>query len=166
VPARSDIATLAAVARGVLLADQAAKALLLGLIGPSSGRNTLEILGPWLELEYAQNRGAAFGLFPNLGVLVTVTSLAVLLGLVWQFTREPHPPWWRVVATGAIAGGALGNLIDRVRLGYVVDFIAVGRWPNFNVADSAITIGALLLCWGWLRSNVTSDPNSVGSAPE
>jgi signal peptidase II len=158
VPARSDIAALTGVAGGVLLADQISKAMLLGLIGPSSGHNTQEILGPWLELEYAQNRGAAFGLFPNLGSLLAVAALAIVIGLLWQFAREHHPPWWQVIATGAIAGGALGNLIDRVRLGYVVDFIAVGSWPNFNVADSAITLGALILCWGWLRSNVSSDP--------
>jgi signal peptidase II len=86
----------------------------------------------------------------------------ILIGLVWQFARERQPQWWQIVATGAIAGGALGNLIDRIRLGYVVDFISVGSWPNFNVADSAVTIGALLLCWGWLRSNVSTDASAVG----
>lgn len=160
-PARSGIAMLAGVAGSVLIADQISKVVLLGLIGPGSSRHAIEIFGPWLELEYAENRGAAFGLFPHLGSLVTLTSLAVLIGLLWQFAREPFPPWWQAVATGAIAGGALGNLIDRVRLGYVVDFIAVGPWPNFNVADSAITVGALLLCWGWLRSSISHDPKSV-----
>jgi len=161
VQARLEIVALSGVAGSVLLADQISKALLLGLIGPSSGQHAVEILGPWLELEYAQNRGAAFGLFPNFGSLLTVASFAIVIGLLWQLTRDRHPPWWQVVATGAVAGGALGNLIDRVRLGYVVDFIAIGAWPNFNVADSAITVGALILCWGWLRSNdVSSDPQS------
>jgi signal peptidase II len=81
---------------------------------------------------------------------------------LWRFAREPHPSWWHTAATGAIAGGAIGNLLDRVRLGYVVDFIAIGPWPNFNVADSAITMGALLLCWGWLRTNVSGDTNPAG----
>jgi len=162
VPARSDIATLTGVAASVLLADQISKALLFGLIGPGSGRKVLEILGPWLELKYAENRGMAFGLFPNIGSLVTVAAIAVLAGLLWQFARERQPPLWQTVATGAIAGGALGNVLDRVRLGYVVDFIAVGPWPNFNVADSAVTVGALLLFWGWLRSSVATDANAVG----
>jgi signal peptidase II len=162
VPARNDIITLACVAGGVVVADQVSKALLLGLVGPGSGRKSLEIVGPWLELEYAQNRGAAFGLFPHLGSLVTVTAIVILFGLVWQFARERQPQWWQIVATGAIVGGALGNLVDRTHLGYVVDFIAVGPWPNFNVADSAVTIGALLLCWGWLRSSVSTDASAVG----
>ena len=161
-PARSDIATLMGVAVSVLLADQVTKTLVFGLIGPGSGRSAIELLGPWIDLEYVENRGAAFGLFPSLGSLLSVAAIAVLLGLLWQFAREPRPPWWQTVATGAIAGGALGNVVDRVRLGYVVDFIAVGPWPNFNVADSAVTIGALLLCWGWLRSSVSTDANALG----
>jgi signal peptidase II len=162
VPARSDVVALIGVAGSVLVADQFSKVLLLGFIGPGSGRHSLEVVRPWLELEYAENRGAAFGLFPDLGSLVTVAALAIVLGLLRQFAREHRPPWWQAVATGAIAGGALGNVIDRLRLGYVIDFIAVGPWPNFNIADSAITLGALLLCWGWLRLNVTSDANPVG----
>jgi signal peptidase II len=162
VPARSDIAILAGVAVSVFLADQISKVLLVGLVGPGSGRSAIELVIPWIELEYTQNRGAAFGLFPNLGLLVAVAAIAVLFGLLWQFARESQPPRWQTMATGAIAGGALGNLMDRVRLGYVVDFIAVGPWPNFNVADSAVTIGALLLCWGWIRSSASSDANAVG----
>ncbi len=161
-PARSDTAMLTGIAVSVLLADQVSKTLVFGLIGPGSGQSAIELLGPWIQLEYVPNRGAAFGLFPSLGALLSVAAIAVLLGLLWRFAREPRPPWWQSMATGAIAGGALGNVIDRMRLGYVVDFIAVGRWPNFNVADSAVTIGALLLCWGWLRSNVSTDTDAVG----
>jgi signal peptidase II len=162
VPDRRDSIALAGITGGVLFADQLSKSLLLSLVGPGSGRVSLDIVGPWLQLEYAQNRGTAFGLFPQLGSLVTFAAIAVVIGLLWHFAREREPSWWHVVATGAIAGGALGNVIDRVRLGYVVDFIAVGPWPNFNVADSAITLGALLLCWGWMRSAVSSDANPVG----
>jgi len=162
VPARNDIVTLACIAGGVFVADQISKALLLGFIGSGSRHSTFLLLGPWLKLEYVQNHGAAFGLFPHLGLLITVAAVVILFGLIWQFAHERQPPWWQTVATGAIAGGALGNLIDRLRLGYVVDFIAIGPWPNFNLADSAVTIGALLLCWGWLRSTVSVDANSAG----
>jgi signal peptidase II len=55
--------------------------------------------------------------------------------------------WQMVCGAGLIVGGAIGNIADRVRLGYVVDFVAVSAWPKFNVADSAITIGVLLLAW-------------------
>lgn len=161
-PARSEVASLAGVALGVVVADQISKTLLLDVIGPGSGRGRVPILGPWLEFEYAQNRGTAFGLFPQLSSLVALASLAIVVGLLWHFARESHPPWWLTLATGAIVGGALGNLLDRARLGYVVDFIAVGSWPNFNVADSAITAGALILCWGWRRTNVPGDTNPAG----
>src|SRR3954454_10703558 len=76
VPVRKDVAALAAIAGGILIADQVSKALLLGLIGPGSGRSQKSLLGPWLELEYAQNRGASFGLFPDLGPLLTVIAVA------------------------------------------------------------------------------------------
>jgi signal peptidase II len=162
VPARSDVATRAGVALSVLLADQISKELLRDVIGPGTGPGRISLVGSWLEFEYAQNRGAAFGLLPQLGSFLGLASMAILIGLLWQFARESHPSWWQTAATGAIAGGAIGNLLDRARLGYVVDFIAIGPWPNFNVADSAITVGALLLCWGWLRTNFSGDTNPAG----
>ena len=98
-----------------------------------------------------ENRGAAFGLFSGLVPILTVASIAILMGLLLHYLRAGTAPALANVAIGAIAGGALGNLVDRVRLGHVVDFVSVGPWPNFNVADSAITIGVLILIWGWTR---------------
>jgi signal peptidase II len=80
-----------------------------------------------------------------------MASIATLAALLTHYLRQERPPLWHTVAIGVIAGGAVGNLIDRVRLGYVIDFLAVGPWPNFNVADSAITVGVLTLIWGWTR---------------
>ena len=110
-------------------------------------------MGDWLALEYAENRGAAFGLFGDSGSALAIASLAIIAGLLWQYFRAEQPPLWQSVAVGAILGGAIGNFLDRVRLGYVVDFISVGMWPNFNVADSAISIGVIVLVWGWLWSD-------------
>jgi signal peptidase II len=111
----------------------------------------LEIVNGWFALEYTENRGAAFGLFSELAPILTGISIAILTGLLWHYLRQTHPSLLQTLATGAIAGGAIGNLADRIRLGYVVDFLSVGPWPNFNVADSAITVGAMILVLGLAR---------------
>lgn len=113
-----------------------------------------EVLGDWVRLTLVFNRGAAFGL--NLGpwsreifLVLTVLALAILARL-YRTTRPGDV--LRVVALGLVCGGALGNLIDRVRspIG-VVDFMDIGfhdwRWPTFNVADIAVSTGAFLLAW-------------------
>lgn len=115
-----------------------------------------DLVGKWLAIEYAENRGAAFGVLSGLGPLLTLGSVAIVVLLLGQYRRQANPRPWQTVALGLIVGGAAGNLLDRVRLGYVIDFIAVGPWPNFNVADSAISVGVALLFWGWFRAETGS----------
>jgi signal peptidase II len=93
----------------------------------------------------------------GLAPVLAAASIAILVGLVVLYVRQERPPLWHTVAIGAVAGGALGNLFDRLRLGYVIDFVSLGPWPNFNVADSAITVGVLILIWGWTRPAATLD---------
>jgi signal peptidase II len=147
---------LVAAAVVVLTADQATKRIIVAAIGPDQVRHQIEIVNGWLALAYAENRGAAFGLFAGLAPVLTIVSLAILVGLFVHYAREPAPPLWQTLALGAVAGGAFGNLADRLRLGYVVDFLAVGAWPNFNLGDSAITLGMLTLIWGWTRGELAS----------
>lgn len=109
-----------------------------------------------MAIEYAENRGAAFGLLSGLGPVLILGSIIILALLLWQYRRQANPELWQTLALGGIVGGAAGNLFDRVRLGYVVDFIAVGPWPNFNVADGAIALGVALLLWGWFRAEPAS----------
>lgn len=144
--------TLLAVALVVVCLDQLAKAVIASGLGPGQAAGRVDLLGNWFALEYAENRGAAFGLFSGLAPLLAIGSVVVVVVLLAQYVRHPDPALWHTLALGAVAGGAIGNLIDRVRLGYVVDFIAVGPWPNFNLADSAISLGVLALVWGWSRS--------------
>jgi signal peptidase II len=151
VPAGSDVAALAAIGAAVVVADQATKFAIVEAIGPDGPHGRLEIAGALVTLEYAENRGVAFGLLSGLGPIVTVASLVIVVVLLVHYFLEPMPPMWQTLAVGGIAGGAIGNLVDRVKLGYVVDFIAVGPWPNFNIADSAITLGVLVLLFGWLQ---------------
>ena len=124
----------------ILAADQAAKAVIEAnlVLGEQ-----VEVLGP-LELTLSHNRGVAFGLAGGGGVLLVAVGLGALGIVGYLFARDPTRPWmW--LATGLVAGGALGNLVDRVRAGAVTDFIDVLSWPPFNLADIAISAGVLVL---------------------
>ncbi len=155
-------ALLAVVAAVVAAVDQVTKQLIDANLGPASSIHVIELAGSWVRLEYAQNRGIAFGLFPTLGAIVPFLMVAIVAILLLHFAREPSPSRWETIAIGAVCGGAAGNLADRLRLGYVVDFVSVGPWPNFNVADSAITLGALALVWGWIRAGEQEQTASTG----
>jgi signal peptidase II len=136
----------------VLAADQAAKAAVEAHIVVGE---YVEVLGP-VELTLSHNSGVAFGLAGGAGVkLVLVTALA--LGVIgYLFARNPlRPGMW--LAVGLLAGGALGNLVDRLRHDAVTDFIAVGSWPPFNLADVSITLGVFLLVFFYLRDAERED---------
>ena len=161
-PGRNETTTLVAIAATIVVVDQWTKAAIVSALGPMAFSSRLELGAEWLALEYAENRGAAFGVFPDLTQGLILVSVAIVMGLMVHYARDAGPPAWRTVGIAAIAGGAIGNLLDRIRLGYVVDFISVGDWPNFNVADSAITVGALLVVWGWLQANGDSARPELG----
>jgi signal peptidase II len=102
------------------------------------------------RLTRVQNTGAAFGLFTSQTATLIVVSLVAVLGLVLALRYQPLRSVWTNVALGLLLGGSVGNMIDRLRLGYVTDFIDIGfkhgwRFYIFNVADSAITVGSILL---------------------
>ena len=105
---------------------------------------TQPILPNVFHLTLVHNTGVAFGLLQGYGLLITLGTCAVIVGLWWSrfFT----------LSTGLILGGAIGNLIDRLRIGAVIDFLDFRIWPVFNLADSCITIGALLMAWQILKS--------------
>jgi len=136
---------MAAVAIVIMVLDQATKAMMVAWIGPDSGRHRVEFAGSLLAFEYVENSGAAFGLFAGRIWLVSVLAMVVAAGFLAGFRKELPGNLLLRVGVAAVVGGAIGNLVDRIRLGYVVDFIAVGTFPRFNVADSAITIGIVLL---------------------
>ena len=130
----------------VLAADQAAKAAIEDhlVIGEYVG-----VVGP-LELTLSHNRGVAFGLAGGAGLKLILFTVIALGVVGYLFAREPRRSgMW--LAAGLVAGGALGNLVDRIRAGAVTDFIAVGSWPPFNLADVSITLGVLLLIVIYLR---------------
>ncbi|MGK2932757.1 MAG: signal peptidase II [Solirubrobacterales bacterium] len=134
------------VAAGVVVADQAAKSAVIDRIERGT---TVDVLGP-LEFTHVHNDGVAFGLAGGGGVFVIVLSLVALVALgVFVAAAPGRSATW--LAGGLILGGASGNLIDRIRLGYVTDFISLPHWPAFNLADCAITVGVVALAFTLLR---------------
>ena len=131
-----------------MAADQFTKSLIVAAFLPGQ---SISLGYPWLHLTYVQNTGAAFGLLKGQQVLFILVSCLVIGCLIREFLIRPVMPARMFWGCALILGGAVGSVIDRVRLGYVIDFIGVGLWPLFNVADSAITIGIGLLLWHSLR---------------
>jgi signal peptidase II len=109
----------------------------------------VDVLGP-LKLTLSHNQGVAFGLADGGGVLLVAITLIALGVVLWLFSRDPlRQGMW--VATGLLAGGAFGNLIDRIRHGHVTDFIELPHWPPFNLADCGITCGVVILLVIYVR---------------
>jgi signal peptidase II len=139
--APGSLARAAAVAVAVLLADQITKALVRGSLG---FEQTQSVLPGVITLVHEQNSGVAFSLLTGSEAGVIAITLIVVSALLVFFVRQRERRWiW--LACGLIVGGALGNLIDRVRAGSVTDFIKLPDWPAFNLADTAITLGVVTL---------------------
>jgi len=137
--------------------DQASKLLVRARMIEGASR---ELLGGVLNLTFVRNTGAAFGLFPGYQPIFIATSVVVLIVIALYWRRSRPTAWPLVVALGLIAGGAIGNLIDRAFIGRVTDMFefAFVEFPVFNIADSAIIVGVgILILWLLL----TPDPQHV-----
>ena len=129
-----------AVALVVLVLDQLTKALVRADVQVGEKNEVL----PFLDIGHVHNDGVAFGFLGGGGAIVLVVTFAALALLVGFFARNPtRPLLW--LPTGMLLGGAIGNLVDRIRQGYVTDFIELPHWPSFNVADISITCGVIVL---------------------
>ena len=152
----------------VVAADQLAKAAILRTFGPTPIEGTsIPLAGNWLMLTYIENTGVAFGIGQRFPQLFTLTSILISLGAIYYYRNylPSHRPIVQL-CLGLIIGGAIGNIIDRIRFGYVVDFIHISWFPGiFNVADSAITVGTVLLAafivLGWDHTQVESRKSEV-----
>jgi signal peptidase II len=145
----------AAVAIAVIVADQLSKlwidaSFAQAAVHPLPGQNQpTPVLGEFVRIAKAYNTGGIFGLFGNSAPILALSSTVVIgLIVVYQWREGTRGPWLLSLALGLLLGGAIGNFIDRVRLGAVVDFVDVGignwRWYTFNVADAAISTSLLL----------------------
>lgn len=157
-------------ALAVLVVDQIAKAIVRSELPLHTRR---PVVDGYLALTHVHNRGMAFGLFNGIDspwlrwLLVAVALLAV--GIIWSYARRGTHQIGVALGFGAILGGALGNLVDRLRWGYVVDFVLAhwGRheWPAFNVADAAITMGGVGLFLTLAREGEEPEAEAPAAAP-
>jgi signal peptidase II len=149
-----DVARWVAISIAVIIVDQLTKLAIRHFFAPGAAL----AVTPFFDLVLVFNRGAAFSLFARASgwqhaffIAVAAVAVVVIVILLLRHRRQT----WFCVALALILGGAIGNVIDRVSLGAVVDFlyfhIGPHYWPAFNVADSAITCGALLLIWDSFR---------------
>jgi signal peptidase II len=131
-----------AVTAVVIALDQATKAIVRSSVAMGDRDGVL----PGVEIVHVRNEGVAFNQLGGGGTIVAVVVGAALLGLLAYFaTHLDKPLVW--LPTGMLLGGALGNIVDRIRDGAVTDFIKLPAWPAFNVADTSITVGVLVLLY-------------------
>jgi signal peptidase II len=140
------------VVASVIILDQITKYLAKSLLQLNT---PLVLLKNFFNLTLVHNRGAAFGLFENqLLMFVAISILAVAI-ILFSLRDKKNTLIFRF-SLSLILGGAIGNLIDRIRFGFVIDFLDFRVWPVFNLADSFITVAAILLAWEILfNKNVT-----------
>ena len=136
---------LRAAAVAVLLAlDRATKLWAVSWLRP---KGTVDVI-PFFDLTYVENTGAAFGMGRGASRLLGLVSVALIGVLIHLRRKWPQDDVWLQWGSLLVVTGAVGNLYDRFGQGYVVDFLHIHYWPVFNVADSCITIGAVMLAWG------------------
>ncbi len=129
------------------MVDQLLKAIVADWLGRGVSVHRWELAGRWAAMEYIENSGAAFGVLAGQPVLISALAIVVTILFLAIMRDEAGHNVVLLTAVGLVLGGSLGNLLDRLRLGYVIDYLAIGIWPKFNIADSAIVIGLLLMAW-------------------
>lgn len=157
-PARRRIAGLLGIALLVFVADQVSKAAVRATLHPGE---TWPEGWDLIRLSHVHNTGAAFGILQGASTFLVVVPLIAIAAITAFLLVLPSHSRWYSIALASILGGAIGNLTDRIRLGYVTDFIDPTRYPSFNVADSAIVLGVIAIA-------VLSffEPTSAASTPE
>ena len=151
------------IAVAVVVLDQASKAWLVASVGPGE---VIRVVGDYVRLVFSHNSGALFGLFRDQALLFGIVSLGVV-GLILAYHGRSGRNLYLSITLGLLLGGAIGNLIDRFRLGYVVDWVDIGlgdiRFWTFNVADAAVSTAIVLLVGLALFPSLAA---RLGAAPD
>jgi signal peptidase II len=149
-------------AAAIVATDQLTKAWLTSFLAPGE---SVQVVDDLLRLIHGQNAGGLFGLFQGQALPFALVSL-VVVGLIVGYHARSGRSAYLTITLGLLLGGALGNLLDRLRLGYVVDFVDAGigsvRWYTFNVADAAISMAILLLLAGSLFPSLARRVSAEG----
>lgn len=133
----------------IIVLDQITKFYAIKML---KGNTPIIIIKNFLQLNYVENFGAAFGILQNKKVFFVVMTTIVVIGIIIYIKTNINLTTIMKIALTMVVGGAIGNLIDRIRLGYVIDFVDVNFWglydfPVFNIADSSIVIATFLICY-------------------
>jgi signal peptidase II len=158
-----DYLTLFAIGGAIIILDQITKTLVRMNLALGETWSPWEWLEPFARIVNWKNTGAAFGMLPNFGDFITILAIVVAIAIVYYFPRVPREDWTMRLAMGLEFGGAVGNLFDRLTIGWVTDFVSIWRFPVFNVADLSITLGVIVLLLGvWSQERgKDSLPNSI-----
>jgi signal peptidase II len=140
----------------VVLIDQASKSLVVSKVGP---HQIISVIPGFFNIVFVENRGMAFGILnqtkPGFALIFLLATTIAAIGVIIFFFWTKRNHLWLTIGLSLILGGALGNLIDRIQLGYVIDFldffVAAYHWPAFNMADSAVTVGTFWLLFNVIR---------------
>jgi signal peptidase II len=148
----SRLLVVAACAAAVFIADRITKNWVADNIPLNQPR---QVIGDYVRIVHAENTGAAFGLLPERTTLLSVLSVLAVVAIVYYYRQIASSSWLVTATLGMQLGGAAGNLVDRVRQGYVIDFVDVGvgdiRFWAFNVADSSIVVGIAIVTFALWR---------------
>jgi signal peptidase II len=150
------------IATAVIVVDQLTKSLVRQNLALGEAWAPIPAIGDFFRFLYWQNRGAAFGSFQNAGPVLTVVRILIAIFIIVFYQKTEIKDLLVKVSLSLMLGGAVGNLVDQFTLGFVTDFIAVGRFPIFNVADSCVTIGVGLM----LLDMIIKEKNGSKTDPE
>jgi len=161
----TDIAPLLLIAGIIVLLDQLSKSVIRANLPIGQVWHPEWTLTLYARIVHVQNYGAAFGIFQSMSKVITVLSFIVAGVILYTFPRIPKKDWLIRLAMGLLLGGAMGNLVDRLfHGGYVTDFLSLGPFPVFNVADASISTGvAILFCvmlWQEVQKKSAKDPET------
>lgn len=129
----------------ILALDQLTKWLVTSQMAVGQSVYPIPALAPFVAITYVTNTGVSFGLFQNANALFAGVSIVVSVVVLRYLLSLPKERWLVRLALALVLAGAVGNLLDRLRLGFVVDFVAVGWLPKFNIADASIVVGVIVL---------------------
>lgn len=138
---------------GVLIAlDQWTKAIVRQNLALGEMWMPLEWLSPYARIVHWYNTGVAFGMFQDKNLLFSILALTISVFLIIFYPKLTEEDWFLRIALGMQLGGSLGNLTDRITIGHVTDFISVGNFPVFNIADASISVGVAVMILGlWVE---------------
>jgi signal peptidase II len=158
--------TLFIISGAIIVLDQITKTAVRANLGLGETWAPWAWIEPYARIVHWKNTGAVFGIFQSFGGVFTVLAFVVGGAILYYFPQVPREEWALRLAMVLQFAGALGNLIDRLTIGWVTDFISIGSFPVFNVADSSISIGVAILVLGvWIKERRQKSEAEAPSEP-